>query len=84
MSRNKFGTQPSEFEGSLHASAAGAAPQGSAAYADAEDDFDDLFGDDTDFDVEDDVAFLGEDYDVMELDDVLGLCNVDRDDAYDA
>ena len=84
MSRKKFGAQPSELERSLHASAAGTTPHGSTVYTDSEDDFDDMFGDDTDFDADDDVAFLSEDYDVMELDDVLGICNVGRDDAYDA
>lgn len=39
-----------------------------------EDDFDE----DTDFDVEDDIAFLGEEYDVLEFDDVLELCNLDK------
>lgn len=38
----------------------------------------DAFDEDTDFDVEDDIAFLGEEYDVLEFDDVLELCNVDR------
>lgn len=84
MSRTKFGMKPSEFEGTLHSSPADTAILSSAGITDIEDDFDDLFEDDTDFDVEDDIAFLGEDYDVMELDDVLDLCNLGRDESYDA
>ena len=38
----------------------------------------DAFDEDTDFDVEDDIAFLGEEYDVLELDDVLELCNMNK------
>jgi|AP12_2_1047962.scaffolds.fasta_scaffold359492_1 hypothetical protein len=34
--------------------------------------------DEDDFDVEEDIAFLGEEYDVLELDDVLELCNLDK------
>jgi len=81
MSRTKLGTQPSKIAGTLHSSPANAATLGNV---DFDDDFDDLFEDDTDFDVEEDIAFLGEEYDVMELDDVLELCNVGRDDIYDA
>jgi hypothetical protein len=84
MSRTKFGTQPSKFEGTLHASHANAATLGSTGIAEVKDDFDDIYEDDTDFDVEEDIAFLGEEYDVMELDDVLELCNVGRDESYDA
>lgn len=81
MSRTKFGTKPSKIEGTIQLSPANATTLGNV---DFDDDFEDLFEDDTDFDVEDDIAFLGEDYDVMELDDVLELCNVGRDDVYDA
>lgn len=38
----------------------------------------DAFDEDTDFDVEDDIAFLGEEYDILELDDVLELCNMSK------
>jgi hypothetical protein len=84
MSHTKFGKKPSEFEGIIQTSSAGAAKLKGVSYTEIEDDFDNLFEDDTDFDVEDDIAFLGEDYDVMELDDVLELCNVGRKDKYDA
>jgi len=84
MSRTKFGTQPSDFEGTLHSSPANAAALTGAGITDVKDDFDDLYEDDTGFDVEEDIAFLGEEYDVMELDDVLELCNVGRDESYDA
>ena len=42
----------------------------------------DALDEESDFDVEDDVAFLGEDYDVLELDDVLELCNLDKRDPF--
>lgn len=84
MRRTKFGMKPSEFEGPRQSTMTSAAVLGNAGLADIEDDFDDLFEDDTDFDVEDDIAFLGEEYDVMDLDDVLELCNVGREDSYDA
>ncbi|MEM9683290.1 MAG: hypothetical protein AAF942_08500 [Pseudomonadota bacterium] len=42
------------------------------------DQLEDALDDESDFDVDEDIAFLGEDYDVLELDDVLELCNVDR------
>jgi hypothetical protein len=81
MNRTKFGTQPSKFEGTTHPSSASAATLNKV---DIDDDFDDLFEEDTDFDVEEDIAFLGEDYDVTEIDDVLELYNVGREDLYDA
>lgn len=84
MSRTKLGTQTSEFEGILHSSPANTAALASTGVTDAKDDFDDLYEDDTGFDVEEDIAFLGEEYDVMELDDVLELCNVGREESYDA
>lgn len=43
---------------------------------------DDTLDEDADFDVEDDIAFLGEEYDVLELDDVLELCNLDKRDPF--
>ena len=42
------------------------------------DQLEDALDEESDFDVDEDIAFLGEDYDVLELDDVLELCNVDR------
>lgn len=42
----------------------------------------DTLDEDADFDVEDDIAFLGEEYDVLELDDVLELCNLDKRDPF--
>jgi hypothetical protein len=42
------------------------------------DQFEDALDDESDFDVDDDIAFLGEEYDVLELDDVLELCNLDK------
>jgi hypothetical protein len=42
------------------------------------DQFEDALDDESDFDVEDDIAFMGEEYDVLELDDVLELCNLDK------
>jgi len=44
--------------------------------------FEDTLDDEDDFDVDEDIAFLGEEYDVLELDDVLELCNVDRRSPY--
>jgi hypothetical protein len=44
---------------------------------------DPLFDDDCDFDVEDDVAFVGEDYDVLDLDDVLELCDIAKRDRFE-
>ena len=40
--------------------------------------FDSVLDAESEFDVEDDIAFLGEDYDVVDIDDVLEICNVDR------
>ena len=84
MSSTKPGALPSDFEGTLQSSSASTAALVTSTHAEIDDDLDNLFKDDTDFDVEDDIAFLSEDYDVMELDDVLELCNVGRDDAFDA
>jgi len=42
------------------------------------DQFEDTLDDESDFDVDEDIAFLGEEYDVLELDDVLELCNLDK------
>lgn len=47
-------------------------------FEDYADQFEDALDDESDFDADEDIAFLGEDYDVLELDDVLELCNVDR------
>ena len=44
-------------------------------------DFDSVLDDESEFDVEDDIAFLGEDYDVVDIDDVLDLCNVSKRDS---
>jgi len=46
------------------------------------DQFEDALDDETDFDVDEDIAFLGEEYDVLELDDVLELCNLDKRSPY--
>ena len=43
-----------------------------------EDDFDTLLDKEDDFDVEDDVAFLSEEYDVLDMHDVLDLCNMSK------
>ena len=40
--------------------------------------FEDALDDESDFDVDEDIAFLGEEYDVLEIDDVLELCNLDK------
>lgn len=45
---------------------------------DYSDEFEDALDDESDFDVDEDIAFLGEEYDVLELDDVLEMCNLDR------
>lgn len=42
----------------------------------------DTLDEDTDFDAEDDIAFLAEEYDVLELDDVLELCNLEKRDPF--
>lgn len=84
MSSNKLSAQTSDFEKPLQSSSAGTATYAAATHAEVGDDLDSLFKEDTDFDVEEDIAFLGEEYDVMELDDVLELCNVGRDDSFDA
>ena len=47
-------------------------------FEDYADQLDTELDDEDDFDVEDDIAFLSEDYDVLELDDVLELCNLDK------
>lgn len=44
--------------------------------------FEDALDDESDFDADDDIAFLGEEYDVLELDDVLELCNLDKRSQY--
>jgi hypothetical protein len=48
-------------------------------YSDA---FEDALDDESDFDADEDIAFLGEEYDVLELDDVLEMCNLDRRSPY--
>lgn len=42
----------------------------------------DTLDEDDDFDADEDIAFLGEEYDVLELDDVLELCNLDKRDPF--
>lgn len=84
MNRTKHDAQSLEFEGPLHSATASAATLTATAHVETVDDLDGLFKEDTDFDVEEDIAFLGEEYDVMELDDVLELCNVGREDTFDA
>ena len=41
-------------------------------------DFDSVLDAESEFDVEDDIAFLGEDYDVVDIDDVLDMRNVEK------
>lgn len=43
---------------------------------DLQDAFETVLDTDDDFDVEEDIAFLGEDYDVLDIDDVLDMCKV--------
>lgn len=43
--------------------------------------FDSVLDAESDFDVEDDVAFYAEEYDVLDLDDVLGLWKVSSQDT---
>jgi hypothetical protein len=47
-------------------------------FDDYADQIEDTLDEDTDFDVQDDIAFLGEEYDVLEFKDVLELCNLDK------
>lgn len=47
-------------------------------FEDYSDQFEDALDDESDFDVDEDIAFLGEEYDVLELDDVLEMCNLDK------
>ena len=47
-------------------------------FEDYSDEFEGALDDESDFDVDDDIAFLGEEYDVLELDDVLEMCNLDK------
>ena len=51
-------------------------------FDDYADQFDIELDDETDFDVDDDFAFLGEEYDVLDLDDVLDMCNLERRNPY--
>lgn len=51
-------------------------------FDDYADQFEDALDDESDFDADDDIAFMGEDYDVLELDDVLELCNLDKRDSH--
>ena len=41
-------------------------------------DFDSVLDAESEFDVEDDIAFLGEDYDIVDIDDVLDMRNVEK------
>lgn len=43
-----------------------------------EGEIEDTLDEDDDFDADEDIAFLGEEYDVLEIDDVLELCNLDK------
>lgn len=51
-------------------------------FEDYSDQFEDALDDESDFDVDEDIAFLGEEYDVLELDDVLEMCNIDKHGPY--
>lgn len=51
-------------------------------FEDYSDEIEDALDDESDFDVDEDIAFLGEEYDVLELDDVLEMCNVDKRSPY--
>ena len=73
MSANINGT---ENEPSAGISAGGAVPESSDK--DYEDGFDTTLDKEDDFDVEDDVAFLNEEYDVLDMHDVLDLCNMSK------
>ena len=46
--------------------------------ADVTDKFDSVLDEDSDFDVEEDIAFKGEEYDVLDIDDVLDMCNFEK------
>lgn len=48
------------------------------ADSDISDKFDSVLDEDSDFDVEEDIAFMGEEYDVLDIDDVLDMCNVGK------
>ena len=54
--------------------------EAAAANADTDfsDKFDSVLDEDSDFDVEEDIAFMGEEYDVLDIDDVLDMCNVGK------
>jgi hypothetical protein len=54
----------------------------SEALDDYEGEIEDSLDKDDDFDADEDIAFLGEEYDVLELDDVLELCNLDKRDPF--
>lgn len=77
MARPKIGARHSERKDH---SAIGMAREEILAegFDDYADQIEDNFREDTDFDVDDDIAFLGEEYDVLEFDDVLELCNIDK------
>ncbi len=65
-----------ENEPSAGVSAGGALPE--TADKNYEDGFDTILDKEDDFDVEDDVAFLNEEYDVLDMHDVLDLCNMSK------
>jgi hypothetical protein len=73
MSASVDGT---ENEPSAGISAGGAVP--GSADKNFEDGFDTMLDKEDDFDVEDDVAFLNEEYDVLDMHDVLDLCNMSK------
>ena len=51
-------------------------------FEDYSDEFEDALDDESDFDADEDIAFLGEEYDVLELDDVLEMCNLEKRSPY--
>jgi hypothetical protein len=77
MARSKIGTQLAEHD---EERAIGMAREEILAdgFDDYADQIEDALDEETDFDVEDDIAVLGEEYDVLEFDDVLELCNLDK------
>lgn len=54
------------------------------ADADVTDKFDSVLDEDSDFDVEEDIAFMGEEYDVLDIDDVLDMCNFEKQEFLDS
>jgi len=52
--------------------------------ADITDKFDSVLDEDSDFDVEEDIAFMGEEYDVLDIDDVLDMCSFEKQEFLDS